>query len=170
VVATVSESVAAPTLAELFAAHYAGLCRLAALLVGDDALAEDVVQDAFMGLHRRWSGMRDPDRALAYLRSSVCNTSRSKLRRLQTARRKAPPPAPPSATVEQSAELAEEHRLTLAAVRLLPDRQRQVLVLRYWLDQSEAEIAETLGISAGAVKSHASRGLHAVEQMLAGTR
>jgi RNA polymerase sigma-70 factor (sigma-E family) len=163
VVATVSE----PTLAELFAAHYAGLCRLAALVLGDDALAEDVVQDAFLGLHRKRSGLRDPQAALAYLRSAVCNTSRSKLRRLETSRRKAPAVAVadvPSA--EATAAVAAEHQLVLTAVRLLPQRQRQVLVLRYWLDLSEADIAATLGISAGAVKSHASRGLASVEKLL----
>jgi len=151
---------------ELYAAHRLSLVRLAVLLVDDFASAEDVVQDAFAGLARRPEAVKDPSKALAYLRVSVVNTSRSALRRRRTARAYTPPHdlSPPSP--EDSAVLAEEHRAVITALRTLPPRQREVLVLRYWSHLSEAEIARTLGISAGTVKSTASRALAALEKAM----
>ncbi len=159
-----------PTFEDLYHAHRLPLVRLAILLVDDQDSAEDVVQDAFAALHRRWSHLEDPARALAYLRTSVVNGSRSKLRRRRTARAYVPAHEPPAEPADTLLLLAEEQRELLAAVRALPERQRQVVVLRYWSDLSEAEIAETLGVSRGTVKSTASRALDALQTTLGGAR
>ena len=151
---------------ELYAAHRLSLVRLAILLVDDLASAEDVVQDAFAALARRPDAVKDPSKTLAYLRVSVVNTARSALRRRRTARAYAPPHDVSPPTPEDSAVLAEEHRDVLAAVKRLAPRQREVLVLRYWSNLSESEIAESLGISPGTVKSTASRALVALEKTM----
>ena len=153
-------------LTELFRGHYASLLRLAVLLADDHASAEDLVQDAFARMHRSWARLRDPDKALAYLRASIANGARSRLRRLRTARRHVEPPWPHVPSAEESAAGRAEHAEVLAALDGLPHRQRQVLVLRYYAELSEAEIAATLGISAGAVKSHAHRGIAALTRSL----
>ena len=153
----------------LYDVHWRSLVRLAVLLVDDVASAEDVVQDAFVALHRRSEGLRDPDAAAAYLRASVVNLSRSVIRRRQVARKHlkvAEPEATPGA--DEHVILREEHRQTLAAVRQLPPRQREVLILRYWSGLSEREIAQTLGISQGSVKSAASRGIATLQGRLGG--
>lgn len=154
---------------ELYAAHRLSLVRLAVLLVDDFASAEDVVQDAFAALARRPDAVRDPAKALAYLRTAVVNTARSALRRRRTARAYSPPHdlAPP--TPEDAAVLAEEHREVIAALQTLAPRQREVLVLRYWSNLSEAEIARTLDISTGTVKSTASRALAALQKAMTTT-
>ena len=155
-------------LEQLYAAHWRQLVRLSVLLVRDQATAEEVVQDAFVAVHRRWSRLRDHDRGLAYLRQAVVNHSRSALRHRAVVAR--------HAAREQLAPVlpgADEHALTgarraavLDAMRALPERQREVLALRYYLDLSEAQIADALGISRGAVKSHASRGSAALRGLL----
>lgn len=153
----------------LYQAHWRYLVRLAVLLVDDAASAEDVVQDAFVALHRKADGLRDPDAALGYLRTSVLNLARSVIRRRQVARKHlkvAEPEAGPPA--DHDVLLRDEHRAALAAVRALPRRQSEVLVLRYWGGLSEREIAESLGISAGSVKSAASRGMATLQQRLGG--
>ncbi len=151
---------------ELYAAHRLSLVRLAVLLVDDGPSAEDVVQDAFAALARRPAAVKDPSKALAYLRVSVVNASRSALRRRRTARAYTPPHdlSPPSP--EDSAVLAEDHRAVIDGLRNLAPRQREVLVLRYWSDLSEAEIARTLDNSPGTVKSTASRALAALEKTM----
>jgi RNA polymerase sigma-70 factor (sigma-E family) len=159
-----------PTFEQLFHIHRLPMIRLAVLLVDEQALAEDVVQDAFANLHSHWGRLNDHHAAIGYLRRSVINGARSALRRRRTARAYVPPFAPYAPSAESSALIAEEHREVLAAVLRLPHRQREVLVLRYWSDLAEAEIAHTLGISRGAVKSTASRGLDAVARMLEATR
>ena len=153
-------------LSELYAAHRLALVRLAVLLVDDLASAEDVVQDAFAALARRRGGLRDPSAAVGYLRVSVVNGARSMLRKRRTVRGYKPPRVIEAAGPEDRLVVAEEHREVLAAVKLLPDRQREVLVLRYWSGLSEAEIAAALGVSAGTVKSTASRALDALERTL----
>jgi RNA polymerase sigma-70 factor (sigma-E family) len=154
---------------ELYAAHRLTLIRLAVLLVDDVASAEDVVQDVFAGLLRTKS-LRDHDKALAYLRQGIVNRARSALRRRRTARAYTPPePARPDGP-DDLAVLSEEHRSVLAAMHDLAPRQREVLVLRYWSDLSEGEIAAALGISRGTVKSTASRALVALEKNLEGSR
>jgi RNA polymerase sigma-70 factor (sigma-E family) len=154
----------------LFRAHYAGLVRLALVLADDHASAEDVVQDAFAKMHRSWGRLRDPDRALSYLRAAVVNGGRSRLRRLRVARAYVPPHPLDAASAEERAVDREDTTEVLAALRRLPTRQREVLVLRYYADLSEAEIATTLGLSTGAVKSHAHRGLAALTRALEETR
>ena len=157
---------AAPDPVALYAAHRLGLVRLAVLLVDDVQSAEDVVQDAFAGFLGRAHRLDDPDRALAYLRSAVLNNARSALRRRRTARGYVPPHEVGAEDPSSRAVLAEEHREVIAALHRLPERQREVLVLRYWADLSEGQIAEAMGISRGTVKSTASRALAALERQL----
>ena len=152
----------------LYAAHYRRLVRLSVLLVRDVETAEEVVQDAFVAMHGRWGRLREPDLALAYLRQAVVNRSRSVLRhravvRRHTARERVLETTPGSD--QPSLERARRSDV-LDAMRALPLRQREVLALRYYLDLSEAEIADALGISRGAVKSHASRGAAALRAQL----
>jgi RNA polymerase sigma-70 factor (sigma-E family) len=154
----------------LFAAHRLSLVRLAVLLVDDVASAEDVVQDAFAGYVGRRRPLDDPDRALAYLRTAVVNNARSALRRRRTARGYVAPHQVEPDGPDGRAILAEEHREVLAALDRLAPRQREVLVLRYWSEMSEAEIAGALGISRGAVKSTASRAIDALEKIMEGSR
>src|ERR1700753_1496432 len=142
---------------ELFRAHHLELVRLAVLMVGDIATAEDVVQDAFEQLHRRWRTLRQQSSALDYARSAVVHGSRSVLRRRSVARRHA---ARISASSHQDADAAagfEQRSELIEAFRRLPTRQREVLALRYYVDMSVADAAATLHISEGAVRSTASR-------------
>ena len=143
----------------LYTSQYRSLVRISSLLLHDVGAAEEVVQDAFVALHGRWWRLRDPDKALAYLRQSVVNRSRSALRHRGVAERHAPAPPGDAASAEDSAMASVQREEILTALRLLPGRQREVLVLRYYADLSEAQIAQTLKISNGAVKSHASRGV-----------
>lgn len=162
------ERSAALTLEDLYRQHRMRFVRLAILLVDDPATAEDVVQEAFAGLHRHWSGLRDAAAALAYLRTAVVNGSRSVLRRRKTAREYTPPHSVNARSAESLAMLTAEHQAVVRALAQLPDRQREVLVLRYYGGLSEAEIAEATGISRGTVKSTASRGLDALQRVIAG--
>ncbi|MCT9088741.1 SigE family RNA polymerase sigma factor [Streptomyces sp. ASQP_92] len=156
-----------PTLSELYHAHRLAMVRLAVMLVDDRATAEDVVQDAFTALYRRHGErVEEIDNALAYLRTAVVNASRSVLRRRRTARGYTPPHEPDAPSAEERVVLDEEHREVLAALGQLTVRRREVLVLRYWSDLTEAEIATTLGISRGSVKSIASRALDSLEKIL----
>jgi len=150
----------------IFATHRLRLVRLAILLVDDLGTAEDVVQDAFAAFLTRRVRLDDPQKALAYLRTSVVNGARDKLRRRRVSRAYVAPHAPPLHDAEEEVLLAEEHREVIAALRRLAPRQREVLVLRYWSDLSEAEIADTLGISRGTVKSTASRALDALQTQM----
>lgn len=156
--------------AALFASHRLAMVRLALLLVDDVETSEDVVQEAFASLHRRWPSLADREAAVGYLRSCVLNGCRSVLRRRRTVRR-TPQPAAEALTVEAADGrllLAEEHREVIAALQRLPRRQREVIVLRYWSELPEAQVAATLGISLGAVKSNASRGRQAIAAALGG--
>lgn len=156
--------------AALFASHRLAMVRLALLLVDDVETSEDVVQEAFASLHRRWPSLTDREAAVGYLRSCVLNGCRSVLRRRRTVRRN-PQPAAEALTVEAADGrllLAEEHREVIAALQRLPRRQREVIVLRYWSELPEAQVAATLGISLGAVKSNASRGRQAIAAALGG--
>lgn len=149
----------------LYSAHYRQLVRLAGLLMHDYSAAEEVVQDAFVGLHRNWSRLRDAERAAAYLRQSTVNGARSAGRRRATVGRHAPTLRPVDDTPDPAAAVADRSAV-MAALAELPDRQREVLVLRYYGDLSEADIAHALGISRGTVKTHASRGLTALRPSL----
>jgi RNA polymerase sigma-70 factor (sigma-E family) len=156
----------------LYQAHAVGLIRLAVIMLGDRPAAEDAVQEAFTGLYRRWDHLASSDRALGYARSSVLNGCRSRLRaRLRDQRLAASgPPAPDAASAEQAVLIGEEHAAVLAALRRLPTRQREALVLRYYLDLSEAEIATSMGIGKGTVKSTTSRALAALGRLLEESR
>ncbi len=155
-------------LEQLYAAHWRQLVRLSVLLVRDVGTAEEVVQDAFIAVHRRWGRRRHPDKALAYLRQAVVNQSRSAIRHRMVVARHATRGPDPEPEPEHPAEVVDRRAAVLEAMRTLPQRQREVLALRYYLDLSEAEIAATLGISRGAVKSHASRGASALRELLKG--
>jgi RNA polymerase sigma factor (sigma-70 family) len=169
--------------------HYASLVRLASILVDDVGTCEEVVQEAFVRVWQRGGALRDADRLPAYLRSAVLNGARSHLRKVVVRRRHLSSVPPPAAGAdaeagrgagtdveavgtdtaegpEAGAVASDETRQVLAALRTLPDRQREVLALRYYLDLSEAEIAVTLGISPGSVKTHAHRGLAALTDRL----
>lgn len=162
----------AVTVESLYMAHRLRLVRLAVLLVDDLATAEDVVQDVFTSMQRSWR-LNDPDdtdKALAYVQRAVVNGCRSVLRRRRTVRSTVLPVDRPGGGPEHSAILAEEHREVLTALDQLSTRAREVLVLRYWSDLSEAQIAQTLGISKGTVKSTASRALRTLEQILEAQR
>jgi RNA polymerase sigma-70 factor (sigma-E family) len=152
-------------LGEVFQAHQAELVRLAAFILGDRGTGEDVVQDLFVRMHQRGHPM-DGD-LLPYLRAAVVNSCRSALRRRLLIRRHAEKHSPcPPLTAEESAMLSEDRRQVLAALATLPPRRREVLVLRFYLELSEAEIATMLGISPGTVKSTTARGLAALARAL----
>ena len=150
----------------LYATHYRRLVRLSVLLVGDVETAEEVVQDSFVAMHGRWRSLREPEKGLAYLRQTVVNRSRSVLRHRGVRARHVPPVVPDQPGAEDDLLVAERRTEVLDALRELPGRQREVLALRYYLDLSEADIAETRGISRGAVKSHASRGAAALRSLM----
>ena len=138
----------------LYRIHYRPLVRLATLLVGDIATAEEIVQDSFIAVHAAWRRLRDGDRALSYLRQSVVNRSRSAPRHRATGNRAAPNPIPGMPGAEQ-AEIAQLERSPLIlALRALPPRQREALVLHYYAGLPEDQIAAAMGISRGAVRSH----------------
>ena len=151
---------------QLYATHYRRLVRLSVLLVRDLETAEEVVQDSFVAMHGAWRTLREPEKALAYLRQTVVNRSRSVLRHRGVQARYVPPVVRDHPGADEDAIVSERRSAVLDAMRSLPDRQREVLALRYYLDLSEADIASTLGISRGAVKSHASRGVAALRSLM----
>ncbi len=151
---------------ELYSLHYRSLVRLAAMLVRDIPTAEEVVQDSFVAMHGGWLRLRDSEKALAYLRQAVVNRSRSVLRHrvvVEKNLQNAPPDMP---SAEHGAFVLLERSAVVAALRDLPGRQREAIVLRYYADLSEADIAATMGISRGAVKSHTARGMAALRAAL----
>jgi RNA polymerase sigma-70 factor (sigma-E family) len=144
---------------ELYAAHYLRLVRLAVLLVRDVGIAEEVVQDSLVAMHGRWRSLRDAERGLAYLQQAVVNRSRSVVRRRGASY------APASSGEPRDAPSSERRAAVLDALRALPERQREVLTLRYYLDLPEARIADTLGISRAAVRRDASRAVAALRSL-----
>ncbi len=157
-------------LESVYQAEYRSLVRLASLLIDDVGTCEEIVQDAFVRVWASGPGLREPERLPAYLRSAVLNGARSQLRRRLVRRRHlvvAPEPAP---AAEAAALAGDPTHEVLHALRSLPDRQREVLALRYYLDLSETEIARTLGISGGSVKTHAHRGLATLAERLEALR
>ena len=149
----------------IYTTHYGSLVRLAVLLVRDAATAEEVVQDSFIALHAAWSRLRDTEKALSYLRQSVVNRSRSVLRHRAVTDETAPKLAPDLPAGQDSRSLLERSAV-IAALRTLPPRQREALVLKYYAGLSEAQIASAMGISRGAVKSHTARGLSSLRAVL----
>jgi RNA polymerase sigma-70 factor (sigma-E family) len=158
------DSVPSEAVTALYRAHALGLIRLAVVMLGDRAAAEDVVQEAFCGLYRRWHALSDTENAQRYVRSSVINGCRSVLRRRQ--RQGGLAGDLPSESAESAALIGEEHRQVLTAIRRLPSRQREALVLRFYLDLDEGEIAASMRISRGTVKSTTSRALAALGRIL----
>ena len=153
---------------DLFECHAVRLIRMAVLLVGDQSSAEDVVQDAFLGLYRGAGRLRDPANAVAYLRASVLNGCRSVLRSRKRAWSSllTAAPDPPVWSAESAAMAGEDRREVLRAVTRLPPRQREVLVLRYYLNLSDQQIAADLGVARGTVASTVSRALAALGREL----
>jgi RNA polymerase sigma-70 factor (sigma-E family) len=150
----------------LYQEHYRSLVRLGTLLLRDVGAAEEVVQDSFVAMHGSWGRLRDPDKALAYLRQCVVNRSRSALRRRVVADKHMPTPGPDEPSAEYGALARLDNQRVMACLRQLPTRQREALVLRYYGDLSEADIAAAMKVSKGAVKSHTSRGMAAMRKML----
>ncbi|MEV6415388.1 SigE family RNA polymerase sigma factor [Kribbella sp. NPDC051718] len=150
---------------ELYGLHWRGLVRLAVLVIDDRQTAEDIVQEAFAQLYRRWP-LKESDKALAYLRTIVLNGGRSTLRRRKVARLYSPPHQAPEESAENTALLGEQRLEVQRALQSLPTRAREVLVLRYYLDLPFDEIAQTLGISASTARSTASRALTALTKKL----
>jgi len=150
----------------LYHSHYATLVRAAVLLVGDVATAEDVVQDSFIAIYHAWWRLRDTRRAPQYLRRAVMNRALSVLRQRGAAYRQAGWPAPYVASAEEDALATLERSSVLAALDALSPRQRQVIVLRYYADLSEAQIADALGVNTGSVKVHATRALDSLRAAL----
>jgi RNA polymerase sigma-70 factor (sigma-E family) len=150
----------------LYREHGLGLVRFALLLTGDKGSAEDVVQDAFLGLYRGWDRIRLDGNELAYLRASVMNGSRSVHRARFRARQHEPAAEPPVWSAEAAAIDGEDRRELLAAVAALPTHQREVLVLKFFLDLPEAEVAQIMRVSRGTVSSRAARALTALARRL----
>jgi RNA polymerase sigma-70 factor (sigma-E family) len=157
---------AAQALDGLYRAHALGLVRFALLLVGDQTTAEDVVQEAFLGLYQGWHRIRDPGNVLGYLRTAVLNGCRSVQRSRRRARLLRVVHDPPVWSAEAAAMDGEDRRAVLTAVARLSMRQREVLALKYYLDLGEKEIARMLGVSRGTVSATGSRALAALAREL----
>lgn len=154
------------TLVDVFRAHHGSLVRTAYLLLGDIRDAEEAVQEAYFRVERATQRARSVDVALPYVRTAVLNVCRSGLRRRLVARRRPAAPAPDAPPPDEQVVVRDERRAVVAAVRALPGRQRECLVLRFYLDLSESAIADTLGISIGSVKTHVHRGMTALGELL----
>jgi RNA polymerase sigma factor (sigma-70 family) len=155
----------------LYRAQALRLTRLAYVMLGDRGLAEDIVLEAFAGLRRRRGRLADPAKAVFFLRSSVLGDCRTVLRRSSAARALTlvdigDGPLTVVASAEASALSARERRALMSAIRRLPARQREALVLRFCLDEPEAEIARLMGIRPGAVRSTTYRALAALGRLL----
>jgi RNA polymerase sigma-70 factor (sigma-E family) len=161
-----ADDTADAAIAAVFTEHRLGLLRLAVLLLGDRASAEDVVQDAFAGLHRRRGELRETSKALPYARAAVVNGCRMVLRRRSLLRRIGVPHEPPVWSAESAAMIGEDRREVMRALQRLPRRRREVLVLRYYLDQTDAEIAVIMGIGQATVRSTAARALASLGDLL----
>jgi RNA polymerase sigma-70 factor (sigma-E family) len=157
---------ASDAVTEIYKAHYNQLVRLAVMLVHDVQTAEEVVQDAFEAMHLAWRRMRDTEKALSYLRQTTVNKSRSVLRHRKVVEMHPPKPAPDEQSAEHAALTLIERSAVTSALRVLPERQREAIVLRYYGDFSEADIAKAMGISKGAVKSHTARAMAALKSIL----
>jgi RNA polymerase sigma-70 factor (sigma-E family) len=168
---TVTAAGRAVAVTALYQASALGMVRLAYVMIGDLSAAEDIVQEAFCGLYRRWTHLDNPDKALSYVRSSVLNGCRSALRRKRPALSGDVPPGNldqlPTLWSGEEAAISEERRLgVMAALRALPARQREVLVLRFYLDLSEGQIAAQMGIGRSTVRSSAYRALATLSRTL----
>jgi len=150
----------------LFEAHYTRMLRVATVLLGDVAAAEDVVQEAFLNLHQGWGRVRDKAQAAGYLHRSVVNGARSRLRRRTLAQRLHLADPEPAASAETVALDGVPAGPLVVALRALPRREREVVLLRHYLDLSERQTAEALGLRPGSVKAYGSRGLASLRAAL----
>jgi RNA polymerase sigma-70 factor (sigma-E family) len=157
------------SLTEIYLTEYDSLVRMAASLVSDIETAEDVVQDSIVAMHGAWPNLYDSEKALAYVRQSVMNRARSAIRRRMVADRHPPKPEPDAPSAEYSAITELERSAVISALRLLPQRQREVLVLRFYLGLREGQIASTMGITRGTVKVHIRRAMTAMRDVLGPT-
>jgi RNA polymerase sigma-70 factor (sigma-E family) len=162
------ENATGAALSSLYRAHALNLTRLAHVMLGDRAAAEDVVQDAFLGLYQNWHKLSDQAKAPQYLRSSVLNGCRTTLRRDRRGSASAEREESVG-SAEASALASEEQRRIMTAVRRLPHRQREVLLLRFYLQEPEAEIARLMGIRQSTVRSTTHRALAALGRILGET-
>lgn len=150
----------------LYLSHYRPLVRMAALLVQDLATAEEIVQDSFVAVHAVWRRRPDADLALSYLRRSVVDRSRVALRQHMVVDKLAPRLAPDLPTGEGQLSIEVEQSAFISALWTLPPRQREIVVLRYFADLPEAQVASATGISQAAVKAHAVQALTALRTEL----
>lgn len=150
----------------IYDAQWAAMVRLASLLLGGSDEAEEVVQDALVAVYARREQFETLGHAGAYLRMSVVNGCRSVHRHRAVVQRHRPTPGPVPASPDDLVMEHETRDQVMEALRQLPRRQQEVLVLRYYSEASEQEIADTLGISRGAVKSHAHRGMQTLRVAL----
>lgn len=141
-------SAPAPDISALYRSHHRSMARLATAMTGSVSIGEEIAQEAFLVVHERWDRI---DNHAGYLRAVVTNRSIGHLRRLRVERRQ----PPPVLALADQPELDE----TWAALASLTERQRAVLVLRYYEDLSEAQIADVLGCRPGTVKSNLNRAL-----------
>ena len=160
------------TFADLYAAHYVQMVRLAGYLLGRAEGAEDIAQEAFIRLAGARNKLRDPSNAAAYLRQVVVNACRSHQRHLVVVDRHARTltAGDDASSAEDSAQTAFDCDALVQALRALSKRKREVVVLRYYCDFTEAGAASALGISVGAVKSLGSRGLADLALLMGGER
>lgn len=155
----------ADSFAAVFNAHHQRAVRLAYLLTGDHHQAEDIVSDVFAKVYLQWQRGRVEDVG-PYLRRAVANEANSKLRRRYLERRHAQERSGDDRGVVRVDDHAADRDQVWQAIQRLPDRQRAAVVLRYYEDLPEREVAETLGISVGTVKSQVSRGLNRMRELL----
>ena len=150
----------------MYDTEYRSLVRMSAVLLGDVASAEEIVQDSFIAVHAAWRGLRDIDKGVHYLRRTVQNRSRSLLRHRVVVDKHMRASEPDMPSAEQAAIMRLQRAAVVAALRTLPTRQREALVLRFYLDLSEEQVAAAMQISQGAVKSHTARGKAALRSLL----
>jgi RNA polymerase sigma-70 factor (sigma-E family) len=150
----------------LYLAHYRTLVRLAALLVQDLATAEEIVQDAFVAVHAAWRRLPDADHAVHYLRRSVIDRSRSALRQREVADKLSPVTVPAARRASREANIEVERSAFVSALWTLPIWQREVVVLRYFADLPETQVASATGISEAAVRSHTTEAMSSLRTEL----
>lgn len=154
----------------LYERNHADMVRFAAFLTGNVDAAEDVAHEAFVRVFDAWDRIDDPARADAYLRTTVVNVVRSGFRRSEVAERRAERhlAAVPSAEDDALGQLGRQHVLTV--VSSLPLQQRACVVMRHWFRMTESEIAATLDVSVGSVRTHVKRGTATLKERLGGSR
>ncbi|MEY2444643.1 MAG: hypothetical protein QOE00_1223 [Ilumatobacteraceae bacterium] len=154
----------------LYEKRHAELVRFATFIVGDADAAEDVAQEAFVRLYDAWDRLDDRDHAVAYLRATIVNFSRGRHRRRVVAERNQPPRLVAVPSAEDDAMGRVGRSAVLAAVAALPTRQRACVVMRHWLRMTEGEIAATLHVSIGSVRTHNKRGTETLQRKLGALR